>query len=553
MSRLPQRPRQHVIEEESREFVKQILPAEWIVQDGQKDYGIDFTVEIVLTSGKSDDVTGAVFLMQLKGTDHLRTIRAQYVTYLIKTSSLRYYLERPELVVFLVYDAKEEVGYWIWIQDYIRERSKSDWPKQKTVTVRIPINNRFDAKAVGEIAQRVLRFHEPSKWLSAVETAQNPQYRYSVRYGEKGVVVSIYPRYPGAERDSPAELNLILNFDQTDPIAQAKLEAVERHVKTGEPVEIESRFIEKAEFPKAWSDLWGYVPELPDATVVLSTAQSERVFRYRLTILGQNDEILGEIPQVNFRVVQGGTEEVTLSSEGDDPNLVFRLRFNHAQDKAFASIRFNFVGTSAVVVRKLLTLQAALARGISMALTSVTDETTVFLSRYATGQMSTHEPGFIELIDDLVFIQQKTGELIRWRGQVDFQEQAGVRQLVEVLKTGHLLQQSGRFKFVVAMPRAAQMLDEFSKSEQPVTLEFPDDIVVILDTRISLGPGWVEIPKARLSDESIARLHELNRTPEDALVSIELIVEEQPISLFYSRWLPQLAGENTNRSEMHNP
>src|SRR5262245_13461857 len=133
MKDLPLRPRQHVLENETLNFVKQILPTEWIVSDGGKDYGIDLVVEIV----ENEQVTGAHFLMQLKGTDEINIQKDEYIVHSCKVSTLKYFLERPEPVIYLVYDAKDKVGYWIWIQDFIRNTLSANWKTKENVTIKI--------------------------------------------------------------------------------------------------------------------------------------------------------------------------------------------------------------------------------------------------------------------------------------------------------------------------------------------------------------------------------------------------------------------------------
>ena len=102
MTALPQRPRQHVLETESRRFVEGILPSEWIINTGQSDYGIDLIIEIV----EGTNVTGAQLLMQLKSTDRPNITKGDLITYSCKTSTLRYFLSRSEDVIFVVYDAR---------------------------------------------------------------------------------------------------------------------------------------------------------------------------------------------------------------------------------------------------------------------------------------------------------------------------------------------------------------------------------------------------------------------------------------------------------------
>ena len=64
------RPRQHVLEDESRLTLKNFLPSEWIVEDIRRDYGLDMQITIV----DEEKVTNTVFCVQIKATD--RTPRA---------------------------------------------------------------------------------------------------------------------------------------------------------------------------------------------------------------------------------------------------------------------------------------------------------------------------------------------------------------------------------------------------------------------------------------------------------------------------------------------
>ncbi len=62
---MPQRPREHAVEQESRDASRAVLPAEWTVADTADDYGIDSRVEIF----DQGAATGLRFGAQLKATD----------------------------------------------------------------------------------------------------------------------------------------------------------------------------------------------------------------------------------------------------------------------------------------------------------------------------------------------------------------------------------------------------------------------------------------------------------------------------------------------------
>ena len=70
---MPVRPRQHQLEDESIDFVKSIIPKQWVVRELDRDYGIDLLIEIFENDTKTgrNFATGKMVFMQLKATDHL--------------------------------------------------------------------------------------------------------------------------------------------------------------------------------------------------------------------------------------------------------------------------------------------------------------------------------------------------------------------------------------------------------------------------------------------------------------------------------------------------
>jgi tetratricopeptide (TPR) repeat protein len=147
--RLPKRTRAHVLETLSRQHVESILPTEWVCRRVEDDYGLDMRVEIV--SGES--VSGREFAVQLKGTDRLKT-SGDDVLHSCKVSTAHYFLQRPEPVMYVVYDAQEDAAYWLWVQPYLRglDDASPGWRERKEVRVRIPRANRLTREAVPLIA-----------------------------------------------------------------------------------------------------------------------------------------------------------------------------------------------------------------------------------------------------------------------------------------------------------------------------------------------------------------------------------------------------------------
>lgn len=114
MSDMPQRPRQHELEDESRDALRAAIPSGWVFRDLSHDYGIDGEVEVF----EEARATGLVFKVQLKATDtdsmevRLRISQANYLRA----------LEEPVLVV--LYRAKDLALYARWFQSFDPYRDK---------------------------------------------------------------------------------------------------------------------------------------------------------------------------------------------------------------------------------------------------------------------------------------------------------------------------------------------------------------------------------------------------------------------------------------------
>jgi hypothetical protein len=311
MARLPQRPRQHVLEDESRKFVKSVLPPEWIVTDISNDYGVDLDVEIV----EQTYVMGVHFSMQLKSTDDVKITKAGFISFSCRTSTLRYFLEKVEHIVFLVYDAKNQVGYWIWIKDYLTNdlAKNKKWKKQTTTTIKIPKKNLFTHKSVDSIKARVMHTHKQAKLLTTIQTLDNPYIRYALQIDGNKEIITMSPKYPGAEQDHPLTFDLKFNFDKS-PDAQQSHQSLQDAIKKGLPAEIDAKFIESIKFPDLLDpEILGHDEFKPDKLFIMPVNQN-RKFSAAITILNQNKDTLFQIPFVEFREKRYGTEEIMFSN-----------------------------------------------------------------------------------------------------------------------------------------------------------------------------------------------------------------------------------------------
>ena len=129
---MPQRPKQHQLEDYSTNKFKQLIPASWIVGKKEKDYGIDLEIEIVDSNNK---VTGEIFLVQLKATDSSKSSVIQSVS--MKIETLNYYKSLQLLVMLVRYSKKMDQFFFKWVKIiliYIMQKG--------TKTVKISFENK---------------------------------------------------------------------------------------------------------------------------------------------------------------------------------------------------------------------------------------------------------------------------------------------------------------------------------------------------------------------------------------------------------------------------
>jgi hypothetical protein len=147
------RTREHVIADLSVNHVERhALLCGFVVQRSVHDYGIDLEMTTFSKQGEIDE--GKVF-MQLKASDRLQLRPHQDAfSFRVERSDLVLWLAQPLPVILIVYDARKEVAYWLYVQSYFRrQKGFSLFTAGKTVTVQVPTANIVNAAAIRRFAR----------------------------------------------------------------------------------------------------------------------------------------------------------------------------------------------------------------------------------------------------------------------------------------------------------------------------------------------------------------------------------------------------------------
>lgn len=543
MARLPQRPRNHVLEAESQKFTKGVLPSEWIVTDVSHDYGIDLDVEIV----EKTYVTGAHFSIQLKSTDNIQITKNGFVSYLCNTSTLRYFLEKTEQVIFLVYDANNKAGYWIWIKDYITNDlvKNKKWKKQKTTTVKIPKSNLFTDKSVNQIKARVMKSHKQAKLLNTIQTLDNPYVHYAVQIDGNKEVITMSPKYPGAEQDYPMTFDFKFNFDRSSDAQQAH-QSLQDAMRKGLPAVIDSKFIESVEFPELLDpEIFGHDEFKPDKLFIMPINQN-RMLSAAVTILDQNEEILFQIPSIEFREKRYGSEEIMFSNEDQQIPIKFSMTLNQVEHKANISFHTSFLNLNAFQALEMLKIQRAFAIGSWLRITHISTNTTLIKSEIPDNIISQPPAILIDVASNLSHIQEKTGQIIPWPEKISYDEKDLIDELVTIIDTG-LANGGNHIGFNLEKASAQRLLTSLLENDRyNFRLEANERFAILFGKKIILGPVSIELLRARLNEETVNRLSTLNEIPGNALVQIELEVDDPGIKIYHHKWLPSHIKDSLN-------
>lgn len=147
------RTREHVIADLSVNHVeRQVLLCGHTLERVRGDYGYDLLLFTYDANGERE--TGEIYL-QVKATDALPLIKGgEAVPWRLLRSDLASWLYSTVPVILVVYDARADVAYWLYVQRYFTTQPKFNlFAAGKTATAHIPISNILDLSAIRQFAQ----------------------------------------------------------------------------------------------------------------------------------------------------------------------------------------------------------------------------------------------------------------------------------------------------------------------------------------------------------------------------------------------------------------
>lgn len=147
------RTREHVVADLSANHVERnALLCGFSVERTFHDYGIDQTVT---TYDRRGQIENGLILIQLRGTDRPKFLDGgRAVECRLERSHLAHWLEEPMPFIVVRYDARKNIGYWLYLQAYFEARPDFDLARAPArVTVPIPCRNVVSRAAMRRFAR----------------------------------------------------------------------------------------------------------------------------------------------------------------------------------------------------------------------------------------------------------------------------------------------------------------------------------------------------------------------------------------------------------------
>ena len=203
----------HVIDEEAVGIFKRALPPkEWTVYDIKPDYGKDHKVELV----DGGEHTGLTFWVQIKGQKIVRRLKDGTIAFKLERKDLDYHNKLLVPLFLIVVDVTNQVGYWVFLQEYVRTRLRNDaWRTQDYIQIHLSASNTLSKtsllrQAVREAIRYMtgLTFHADIGVEQQRLEAIDPRFRVEITAGAGGRCYRFH---------SDEEISIRLSYKDGDP------------------------------------------------------------------------------------------------------------------------------------------------------------------------------------------------------------------------------------------------------------------------------------------------------------------------------------------------
>ncbi len=265
------------------------------------------------------------------------------------------------------------------------------------------------------------------------------------------------------------------------------------------------------------------------------------------------------LTDIPFAVTGDPAREVIFNSEHQDTPWSFLLKINSDGQQMTLSFTLNYSGLSLDNALAGVAFYQALARGGEFLIFGrhpVTGgEISLARGNLPSGRYEVSDPRFVKLLEDLTFIQNKTGVCFTVpNGNIRFQDVNTIAATARILRTGHAQYQAKPWVSISKVEEAKSALESFA-SEKPIAmaLHFEGQVVMILGAPVPLGPVTLFCARSYITKTDLEALRkDLAVASPGSDLSIKFTpFEECPVEARYLNWLPKDEAEAIKQLPMY--
>lgn len=371
----------------------------------------------------------------------------------------------------------------------------------------------------------------------------NPNWRVVGNISGEDVKLSLEPKTPAAVVDEPLQITGHFRIPNT-PEGKAKKEEFERAMKTGSTVTMTAEYLDRIDMPDFLVPLMGE-PDKTKWQLTIGSAPASNVLVAKITMSCADGEqaVLEYIPLIPIR---GGDEEITFSNEYQKVPWRITVVFNRTDHTSVFHYKIESLGMNVKRILDAVKFNHAIAKGGILTVEHLDSGLTLNQMKVASGMVETPPKFLFDILERLVFIQQKTGTLIHVPPEdLLFGAAEMVRETAHKIEHGEMT--LDEISFSVPKEAARKLIEEI-KSGKPMRFEkeLEEEGALLFGANISLGPAIVSCESISMTPQALTDLIQtVNGAEEDTNVPVVFTSsEEYPIRVSYPKWLPQSDAVN---------
>lgn len=373
----------------------------------------------------------------------------------------------------------------------------------------------------------------------------DPHYRIISNMQGNTISLSLQPKDPNAIEEHPIRISGRFRFPDT-PEGRAKKEEYDQHMRTGSAVVIPKEYVEEFNAPDLFGHMLDAIKESDFKITTGSTPDPKNVVIVRIIMECHDGEkaILEYIPLLK---TQGGTDEATLTNQGQKVPWKFTLVINFTEKQCTISFNLEYAGVNVKRTLEGVKFLNAISKGGFLRIEHWESGFSMWSQPIESGAMEQPPPQWINLLEKIFLIQEKLRVPLAVPASISFQDAQVIYETAHKLEFGRI--EPSSITLSIESDGAREILNWFESGKPYYSRLFRDDETIeILGNEVHLGPVKVDILNGYLSVESLTTIRQTleTATPSDFISIFFEASEERPIVVEYANWLSPEQQDKSN-------